>query len=71
MIKNRFYPTSVETLRKSMQKSFDSRSTASQFGELVDKHGREHWLEPVMDGLGPYIQLQLDDVANMLEVLDK
>ncbi len=71
MIKNRFYPTSVESLRKSMQKALDSRTTASKFGELVDKHGSEHWLEPLMEDLGPYVQLQLGDVANMLEVLDK
>ncbi len=54
-----------------MQKALDSRTTASKFGELVDKHGSEHWLEPLMEDLGPYVQLQLGDVANTLEVLDK
>jgi hypothetical protein len=45
--------------------------TAYRFGELIDKHGRENWLEPLIDELGPYIQLQLGDVANMLEVFAK
>ena len=54
-----------------MQRALDSQSTASRFGELVDKHGREDWLEPLMEDLGPFIQLQLGDIANMLEVFDK
>ena len=54
-----------------MQKAVDSRQRASKFGELVDKHGRQDWLEPVVDHLGPQIQLQLGDIANMLEVFSK
>ncbi|KAL2037723.1 hypothetical protein N7G274_009448 [Stereocaulon virgatum] len=68
VLKNRYAPSSVESLRESMRKAMDSRSTASRFGELIDKHGRNDWLEPVIDHLGPYIQLQLGDMANMLEV---
>ena len=51
-----------------MQRSLEQTGTASKFGELIDKHGRNDWLEPLMDDLGPYIQLQLGDIANMLEV---
>ena len=54
-----------------MQRTHDSRSKAHKFGELVDKHGRHNWLEPVIKDLGPYIQLQLGDMANMLEVFSK
>ena len=68
VLKNRFHPTSVDSLRESMKRSLESTGTASKFGELVDKHGRKDWLEPFMDDLGPYIQLQLGDMANMLEV---
>ncbi len=66
--KNRFYPSSIESLRSSIQRAQDSRSTAYKFGELIDKHGRSNWMEPLLADLGPYIQLQLGDVANMLEV---
>ena len=54
-----------------MRRALDSKSTASRLGELIDKHGREDWLEPLMVEVGPYIQLQLGDIANMLEVFDK
>lgn len=54
-----------------MQRARDNQGTAYKFGELIDKHGGEKWLEPLIDELGPYIQLQLGDIANMLEVFNK
>ncbi|KAL8943688.1 MAG: hypothetical protein Q9216_000887 [Gyalolechia sp. 2 TL-2023] len=55
-------------MRESIRRSHDQRSGAYKFGELVDKHGRHHWIEPLLDELGPYVQLQLNDLANILEV---
>ena len=71
VIKNRYYPCTVESLGVSLERANDQRSKAFKFGELVDKHGRKHWLEPLLDELGPFIQLQLNDIANMLEVFAK
>ncbi|KAI4242910.1 MAG: hypothetical protein L6R40_003783 [Gallowayella cf. fulva] len=69
VIKNRFFPSSVEALRNSMHRTHHERGQACNFGELVDKYGRKHWLEPLLDELGPFMQLQLNDMANMLEYL--
>ena len=71
VLKNRFAPTSVESLRESMQRALNSRNRATRFSEMIDKHGRNDWLEPLMEELGPFIQLQLGDMANMLEVFEK
>ena len=54
-----------------MQRAHDSQSKAYKLGEFIDRHGRHNWLEPVMRDLGPYIQLQVGDMANMLEVFSK
>lgn len=51
-----------------MHRTHHERGQACNFGELVDKYGRKHWLEPLLDELGPFMQLQLNDMANMLEV---
>ena len=56
---NRYYPTNVESLRESQRRAFDSSASANMFSEMIDKYGRNDWLDPVMDNLGPYIQLQL------------
>lgn len=54
-----------------MQRVHDRQGTAYKFGELIDKHGDDSWIEPLIDDLGPFVQLQLGDMANMLEVLTK
>ncbi|MCJ1394472.1 hypothetical protein MMC18_007350, partial [Xylographa bjoerkii] len=69
VMKNRLFPSSVEDLQASVRRSKGLEGTALKFGELVEKHGRENWIEPLVDELGPYLQLQLNDLANMLEVL--
>ncbi|KAL8793083.1 MAG: hypothetical protein Q9195_004289 [Heterodermia aff. obscurata] len=66
--KSYFFPSSIGSLRASMQRAHDRNQSAYRFGELIDKHGSEGWLEPLMKDMGPYIQLQLGDIANMLEV---
>lgn len=68
VIKHRFFPTTIDSLRASMQRAHDGNQSASRVGELIDKHGNQNWLEPLMRDMGPYIQLQLSDIANMLEV---
>lgn len=67
-IKNHFFPSSIDSLRTSMQRAHDRNQSAYRFGELINKYGNEGWLEPLMKDMGPYIQLQLGDIANMLEV---
>lgn len=71
VIRNRYHPSSLESLQESMERNLQRGSMAHRFGELVDKHGPEGWLEPLIDEIGPMLQLQLGDLANMLEVLSK
>ena len=68
-IRNRFYPSSMKHLRAALQRSADRESAAFQFGEFIDRHGRDLWLDPLIEQVGPYVQLQLGDIANILEVL--
>ena len=68
-IRNKFYPSSMNHLRAAIQRSADRESSAFQFGEFIDRHGRDSWLDPLIEDVGPYVQLQLGDIANQLEVL--
>ena len=45
----------------------DRGATALKVGELMDKHGSDDWLGPLMDELGPFLQVQIADLANLLE----
>ena len=70
-MRNRFFPDDVRSIRESTDRALDRSSKATDWGEMIEKYGREEWLEPVLDELGPYLQLQLGDLANLLEVLSK
>ena len=68
-VRNRLYPSSMNHLRASIQRSVNRETAAFQFGEFVDRHGRDSWVDPLIEQVGPHVQLQLGDLANMLEVL--
>lgn len=36
----------------------------------MDKHGNKDWLGPFLEQIGPYLQVQIADLANLLEVYD-
>lgn len=69
VVRNRYAPTTVDSLRDSTERALDSSSRAQKLIEVIDKHGTHNWLEPVMEDVGPYVQVQLDDLANLLEIL--
>ncbi|KAI9807174.1 MAG: hypothetical protein M1825_005892 [Sarcosagium campestre] len=69
VVRNHYHPSTVKRLEQSIERAADRSATAHRFGEMIDRHGRAEWLGPVIDGLGPSAQLQIGDVANMLEVL--
>ena len=39
--------------------------------EQIEKWGAKGWVEPMIEELGPWLLLQLGDVANLLEELLK
>ena len=69
VLRNRYYPTSVESLRAARYRVQDKRQRALQISELMDRHGNDEWLKPLAKDLGPFVQLQVNDLANFLEIL--
>lgn len=67
VVMNYYYPTSLEELRKGIERTIDRGATTFKVGELMDKHGSDDWLGPLMDELGPFIQVQVADLANLVE----
>ncbi|TGO63343.1 hypothetical protein BOTNAR_0101g00150 [Botryotinia narcissicola] len=68
--KNYYYPSSVSALRDEFSRNIERGTKALKAGELMDQHGNKDWLGPLLDKLGPYLQLQIADLANLLEVYD-
>jgi hypothetical protein len=64
---NYYYPRSLQDLRNEIARTIDRGATALKVGELMDKHGNDDWLGPLMAELGPFIQVQVADLASFLE----
>ena len=68
-LRNRFRQNSVKTVRESVGRAIDRETRVQAWGELIQRHGQHDWLEPFLDEIGPIIQLQLGDLADMFEIL--
>lgn len=68
-MRNRFRKESVRTVRESVGRAIDRETRVQAWGELIQRHGKHEWLEPFLDDIGPMIQLQLGDLADLLEIL--
>lgn len=67
VLKNRNQSTAPPSLRESYARTSDRNSSAYKFGEIIRKHGSDGWIDPIIDELGPWMQLQLGDLADFLE----
>lgn len=65
-VRNYYYPASLSELRASIKRTIDREATAFKAGEM-DKHGNRDWLGPLVEKMGPVIQVQIVDFANILE----
>jgi len=68
-IRSKFQPTSVGRIRESVARTIDREKRVQAWGELLRQHGKQDWIEPLLDDLGPLIQRQLGDLTDFLEVL--
>ncbi|GAD92002.1 hypothetical protein TSTA_116110 [Paecilomyces variotii No. 5] len=69
VLKSRYFPSTAESVRESLDRSINRSEHALRWGEIVDRHGREEWIEPLLDELAPFIQLHVGDLADFLEIL--
>lgn len=69
VLENHFRPVKAETLRDSYQRASNKEGTAFKFNEMISRHGDRKWLDPLLEELGPVLQIQLADTADFLEVL--
>lgn len=67
-IRSKLNPSPLRHLRASIQRSTDREKAASEFGEFINRHGGDDWIDPLIQRLGPVLQLQLNDLADFVEI---
>ncbi|KAL6251511.1 hypothetical protein RBB50_001720 [Rhinocladiella similis] len=68
-LRNKFQPSSVQTVRANVSRAIDREARVQAWGDLIQRHGKHDWLEPFLDEIGPMIQRQLGDLADLLEIM--
>lgn len=71
VLRRRLNMPTVERLRENIIRTEDSVVTALTLTEQIEKRGEHGWIEPLIKDMGPWMLLQLGDMANLLEVLLK
>jgi hypothetical protein len=54
-----------------LEQTEDPNQTAFTLTEFIEKQGEGSWVEKLQEEVGPWLMVQLCDLANMFEVLRK
>ena len=71
VVKRRFYGNSIDDLRKDIRHREDVERTSLTLTELIEKKGDEEWADELLQSLGPWLMVQLADMANFFESVRK
>ncbi|KAK0993077.1 hypothetical protein LTR91_008139 [Friedmanniomyces endolithicus] len=65
---NRYGRHSRYWMRESDARATKTKETAATISELIIRHGADAWLEPFLEQFGPWLQEQVLDLAQFLEI---
>ncbi|KAL9009748.1 MAG: hypothetical protein Q9173_005247, partial [Seirophora scorigena] len=68
VLQRRLYPPTLEDVREDIIRSEDAGRTALNLTQLIEQYGAHGWVEVLRQDLGPWFLLQLEDIANVLEI---
>ena len=71
VLRRRLQTPNVDGLREKVMRTEDTLTTALTLTEQIEKRGEQGWIEPLIEDMGPWMLLQLGDLANLLEVVLK
>ena len=71
VLKRKFYPPTLEDIREDIKRSEDVERTALNLTQLIEQHGAHGWVDALREDLGPWLLLQTEDFANVLEIWRK
>lgn len=67
----RAHGNTMQDLREDIKHREDQRVTALSLTELIVKEGDQNWSDDLVEGLGPWLMVQLSDLANFFESMRK
>lgn len=71
VIERQAHGNTMQDLREDIKHREDQRVNALSLTELIVKEGEENWSDDLLEGLGPWLMVQLADLANFFESMRK
>lgn len=71
IVNRRLNPPTIEDLKAEIRRTESKTTTALNLAEYIEKKGDKQWVDPLIDEVGPWAMIQLADLANLVEVLQK
>jgi hypothetical protein len=71
IFRRRFSPPKIEDLRGDLIRVESMEQTAMNLSEFIEKRGEEVWVDPLIEDVGPWLMVQLADLANLMETVRK
>ena len=71
VVERRAHGNTMQDLREDIEHRENQRLTALSLTELIVKEGDENWSDDLLEGIGPWLMMQLADLANFFESMRK
>lgn len=71
VVERRIHGNSMEDLRADIKRREDVERTALSLTEFIEKKGDKEWADELLQNLGPWLMVQLADMANFFETVRK
>jgi hypothetical protein len=71
VLQRRYYPPTIPEMREDLERSEDKDATASDLAQFIEQYGGHGWVEKLIEQVGPAMQMQIEDVADVVETLLK
>ncbi|KAF1956333.1 hypothetical protein CC80DRAFT_446178 [Byssothecium circinans] len=68
VIQRKFHQPTMHDLRQDIERTENQQETALTLTEFIEKEGEEEWADKIMQEVGPWLMIQLADLANFFEV---
>ncbi|KAL5120432.1 hypothetical protein ACEQ8H_001722 [Pleosporales sp. CAS-2024a] len=67
VLERRFHGNTLEDLREDIKHREDTQRTALSINEFIEKRGDDQWADDIIGAVGPWLMMQLGDLANLFE----
>ncbi|KAF2820304.1 hypothetical protein CC86DRAFT_305158 [Ophiobolus disseminans] len=69
VVERKVHGNTLEDLREDIKHREDTQQTALSLNEFIEKKGDEKWADDIVQAVGPWLMVQLADMANFFESL--